>query len=130
MNCFALQGCRVTLSVPETRIYYQQYPGSQNNPVRYFTGSDYYNENCPANAGYSTTHPGNISNTTIPGTVCWTDFIGPGTNPNNAGNYRYNGFLVTYDFVPCPIDNYMPCLLVVMGGLGVITIKRWNFYVK
>lgn len=124
---YADTGCLVTLSVPENRIYFQQYPGSQSNPVRFFT-STYYNVACPVGANASNQHPGNISNTTSPGTVCWAEFNGgqngTGTNPNNAGNYRLNGFLVNYTMVACPLDNYALVALSALAGVACYYIRK------
>ena len=124
INCYAIRGCRVTLSVPQTRIYTDRYPGSQASPVLFFDNTNVINESCPVGATSSITHPGNVSNTTTPGTVCWAEFIGPGTNRNNAGNYKYNGFLVDFIMVPCPIDDYVPFLLIGSAGLGLFLLKR------
>lgn len=126
VNCFADYGCYITTvgGAPETRIYFQQYPGSSNTPVRFFTGNAYENVDCPSGATASSTHPGNISATTMPTTACYADFVGPGTNVNNSGNYRLNGYLVTYDFVPCPLDDLLPYAFLSFGGMGVFLIKR------
>ncbi|QPH38747.1 hypothetical protein [Pedobacter endophyticus] len=126
MDCHADYGCYITTvgGAPETRVYYQQYAGTSNTPVRFFTGTAYRNVNCPSGSTSSTTHPGNILATTMPSTGCWADFVGPGTNVNNSGNYRLNGYLVTYDIVPCPLDDLLPLTLVIFGGVGAVVLRK------
>ncbi|MCX3263127.1 hypothetical protein [Pedobacter agri] len=125
ISAFAADGCYVFLSVPEPRIYYVQQPGSTGTPVQFFQGSPFYNVNCPAGASTATTHPVITGDATTPRMNCWAEKY-RGTNFNNSGNYIYNGYLVSYTFMPCPIDDYIVIVIIGMAGAGVVRLRRKN----
>ncbi|MEJ5995903.1 hypothetical protein WG904_15850 [Pedobacter sp. Du54] len=43
---------------------------------------------------------------------------------NGSGSGSTYGKLVTFYFFPCPIDDYIPLLLVAIGGFGFLILRK------
>ncbi|UKT66044.1 hypothetical protein [Pedobacter mucosus] len=118
---FTAEGCYVDNGPP--RIYYRQQSGSDPNPRIHFFTSANYSVACPTGASSTTTHASVSGDATNPRTICWADYKSTGTNVNNAGEYNYNGRLVIYTLIQCPIDDYIPIFILLMAFIGAVKLR-------
>lgn len=55
---------------------------------------------------------------TTPGNSCWIRIVGGGSNAGDFGTY------VDYGPLPCPIDDYIPLTILLIGGLSFFYIRN------
>lgn len=131
VSCFGQYGCLVDPSGSAgrstvSRIYYNQQPGENNNPVIYYTINGFYNITCPAGATSSTRYAVNQGNTSMPSIACYVEYKNNGSPFGYPNNYYQNGRLVYFRVANCPIDDYLPFMLLGSAGLGVFVLRSRN----
>lgn len=85
-----------------------------NGPSGWTEWSNATQVSCPNNASNSDQFAKFASYTSTPATTCYVGFWGFG----GAGK------LVNYNLVNCPIDDYIPHMLLGVSGLGFLFIRR------
>ncbi|KQN36126.1 hypothetical protein ASE92_08315 [Pedobacter sp. Leaf41] len=127
INCFGQYGCRVDRDgsagrFTVSKIYVNQQTGANTNPVRFYSNNAPYDISCPPGASSSTIYASNISEY-VPYTQCFVEYMGSG-NTTQPFNYYQNGRLVNFRIANCPIDDYIPMMLVGLAGVGVVAVRR------
>ncbi|MDQ1139413.1 hypothetical protein [Pedobacter agri] len=127
INSFAQYGCRVDPAGAAgrfnvTKIYTNQQSGANTNPVRFYSNSSPYDISCPSGATRTTVYAANVSDY-VPYTQCFVEYMGSGTT-TQPFNYYQNGRLVNFRIANCPIDDYIPLMLVGLAGMGFVMVRR------
>ena len=127
MNCYGQYGCLVDPAgsagrFTVSKIYVNQQAGASTNPIRFFSNSAPYDISCPAGATRTTVYASNVSDY-IPNTQCFVEYKGTGST-TQPGNYWQNGKLVNFRVANCPIDDYIPHLLLLSSLVAVIALRR------
>lgn len=78
------------------------------------------------NYNYGTSSVNRVDQTTVycrqsSLTICW---IGGGGLPSGYGT------IITYSVTQCPLDDYIPILLIASGGFGFIVLRNKNSYLS
>lgn len=102
------QGC---FSSSSSYIYIDYYGSSGSIPVYEYRNSA---DRVPSSAVFCRT------NTTNPPKTCYIYSWVSGTSDN------YNGTLVNFYYVNCPLDDYIPFILLAIGGLGFFYLRGRN----
>lgn len=123
-NVNAADGCYITNSVPQPRIYYTRQVGADTSPQRFFNGSNYYFTGCPSGASTSSQYAVILRDATIPRMYCWADRRPGGESATNPNEYNVNGYLVTFGIEQCPIDDFVPLILTATGFLGYFVLRQ------
>lgn len=131
-SVFSQTGCYVSTvgGAPQASVYITREPGSRTTPyVQFYSGNDFIPVDCPAGASSSFTHAVVLGDATGARVGCWAKrkpgaATAPNPNPNNAGEYDYNGVLVNYRTEQCPVDDYAPLLMLGLMGVGALMLRQ------
>lgn len=124
-SVFAADGCYITTGVPEPRIYYVPTTGT-TQPRRFFSGDYHHPVNCPPGSNSSSYHAVDDGPQMPPVSPnrCYANYVGTGGGLEHSGNYTLNGTPINFRLQQCPIDDYIPLLLVGLAGVGFVMVRR------
>ncbi|WP_316804891.1 hypothetical protein [Pedobacter nototheniae] len=108
---FAVPGCAINYAVSGMeRIYYAPLTRVSGSSLDNYGGSPTYN-----NSGFPTTCPRyNYQTAVSDGTRCCINGV-------CDASYRY---VANFTPINCPLDDYIPVLVLVMGGIGYSLLRR------
>ena len=118
----AADGCYITSGVAEPRIYYIPINGVPS-PPRFFSDAIFYRLSCPPGSNASTEYAIQTGTPNVTPFRCYAGYSGSGST-THSGNYRLNGAPISFRTVYCPLDDYLPHLMVVVSCLGFIAISK------
>ncbi|KLT66614.1 hypothetical protein [Pedobacter sp. BMA] len=113
-------GCLINTSAGPKVYYVPQFSGTTtfyqgSGTVRYGNQASCQAGNSPSNSYYILT--------SAAGPTCYAGYDGSGAT-NDGANYQQSGNRVTFNVANCPLDDYIPLLIIFAGFLGLFGIRR------
>lgn len=109
-------GCLVFVS-GAPKVYYEE-PYTSNT---YWAGTGRYGDwaNCIAGNSASDSYYDVVSTSS----TCYAGYDGSGSKTSSS-NYMYTGNKVVFNRLYCPIDDYVPLFLIVIGIVGFVFLRN------
>ncbi|RZK93156.1 MAG: hypothetical protein EOO98_00465 [Pedobacter sp.] len=93
-----------------------------SNPTTFFRGGSYRVTVAECSAGVSPSNSYYVVTTTS-SQDCYAGYSGSGSQ-TNMRNYTFMGKKRVFNVMYCPIDDYIPALVLGFAGIGVFVIRR------